>query len=126
MENQAFLTINGYILCPSAMSYTRSALDDGDSSYRDANGKLQRVMIRSDIEKLELTFYSADLTNEIVSDLLHATEPAFFKVKFFSPYEGKFVERTMYAGDKVLTAYRYDTKTGRVIWQDITFSLISQ
>lgn len=126
MDNQAFLTINGYILCPSAMSYTRSALDDGDSSYRDANGKLQRVMIRSDIEKLELTFFSADLTNEIVSDLLHATEPAFFKVQFFSPYEGKFVERTMYAGDKVLTAYRYDTKTGRVVWQDITFSLISQ
>lgn len=126
MDNQAFLTINGYVLCPSTMSYTRSALDDGDSSYRDANGKLQRVMIRSDIEKLELTFYSADLTNQIVSDLLHATEPAFFKVKFFSPYEGEFVERTMYAGDKVLTAYRYDTKTGRVVWQDITFSLISQ
>ena len=123
---QNFLTINGYILCPSQLTYTRSALDDGDSSYRDANGKLQRCVIRNDIEKLEIVFFSADLSNQIVSDLLHATEPAFFKVKFFSPYEGKFVERTMYAGDKVLTAYRYDTKTGRVVWQDITFSLISQ
>ena len=118
------LTINGIVLTPSELTYTRSALDDGDSSFRGLDGTLQRSVIRKDIEKLEVVFWSADLTTQVVKDLLHAIDDKWLTVKFFSPYEGGLVEKTMYCGDRVLSAYHFDKTTNRMIWNDIKFSLI--
>jgi hypothetical protein len=118
------LTINGYVLTPSELSYTRSALDDGDSTFRGIDGTLQRSVIRKDIEKLEVTFYSADLSTQVVKDLLHAIDDTWLTVTFFSPYEGGLITKTMYTGDRVLSAYRFDKNTNRMIWEDISFSLI--
>lgn len=119
------LIINGTpIKCPSAYQYTRSSLDDGDSTYRDANGKLQRCVIRDDIIKLQLSWNSANMDAVAVATLIQAVNDTFFTVQYFDPYDGKMMTRQFYCGDKTLEMYSFID--GKPVWSNVSFSLISQ
>jgi hypothetical protein len=117
------LVINGTtIKAPSAYKYTRSSLDDGDSSYRDANGILQRCVIREDIIRLDLEWNSADMDAFAISVLLEAVRQPFFEVSYFDPYEGMIMERQFYCSDRVLEMYSFiDDKP---VWSKCSFALI--
>ena len=123
--NTNLLIVNGTpIKCPSSYQYIRSSLDDADSTYRDANGKLQRCVIRDDIIKIQLSWNSANMDAQAVSTLIKAVDDPFFTVQYFDPYDGKMMTRQFYCGDKTLEMYSFID--GKPVWSNVSFNLISQ
>ena len=89
------LTINGVIMpTPSEMSWTLQTFDL--DSGRSTDGTMQRTVVCHK-EALNLSWNSANLTPAEISQILKAVLPPFFKVGYFSPLEGAWVERQMYA-----------------------------
>lgn len=50
--------------------------------------------------------------------------PASFTVEFPDPISGVRRTITMYAGDKKMTAFKYDTSTDTIFYQALDFNLI--
>lgn len=125
MARYDLLRINGETIpTPSVLTYTRSALDDGEGSYRTVTGDLVRSRIRDDLIKLELTWYSASLTVEAVAALLQAFDDVFFEVEYFDPHDGEQVTKIFYVGDRTGTMYSFID--GKPVFKDIQFNLISK
>ena len=110
---------------PSTIKYTRSALDDGDSTYRDINGILQRNVIRKDVVKLECSWNSGKMTPEEVSTLLTSVNDDFFWLEYYDPYDLEVARREFYVSYKTLEAYRYKD-TDKPVWKTISFNFIAR
>ncbi|MTP73996.1 hypothetical protein GMB70_14370 [Turicibacter sanguinis] len=125
MSRYDLLRVNGNkIPTPSVLSYTRSALDDGEGTYRDIDGDLIRSRVRDDLIKLELTWYSASLTVATVAGLLQAFDDTFFEVEYFDPHDGEHVTKEFYVGDRTGTMYSFID--GKPVFKDIRFNLVSK
>ena len=108
---------------PSTLAYTRADYDSEEGSYRDITGTMSRQRITTKV-KLELTWKSGALDVAGMSTLLKAVDALFFEVRFFSPYDGKFVEKTMYVGDR--SANMYSFVNGKPVWDKVSYNLIEK
>ena len=116
------LTINGVIMpTPSEMSWTLQTFDL--DSGRSTDGTMQRTVVCHK-EALNLSWNSANLDASEISMILKAVLPPFFKVGYFSPLEGAWVERQMYAGDKQTSFY--SIIDGVPVQDSISFNLIER
>lgn len=118
------IKINGVtIKTPSTLVYTRSDYDAEEGSYRDITGTMTRQRITTKV-KLELTWNSGALNIQEMSTLLKAVDPLFFNVRYFDPYEGKFVEKVMYVGDRTTNMYSFIN--GNPVWDTVSYNLIEK
>ena len=116
------LTINGVIMpTPSSMSWSLQTFDL--DSGRSTDGTMQRTVVCHK-EALNLSWNSANLTPAEISQILKAVLPPFFKVGYFSPLEGAWVERQMYVGDRQTSFY--SIIDGIPVQDSLSFNLIER
>ena len=116
------LTINGVIMpTPSSMSWTLQTFDL--DSGRGVDGTMNRTVVTHK-EQLSLSWNSANLNASEISMILKAVLPPFFKVGYFSPLEGAWVERQMYVGDRQTSFY--SIIDGVPVQDSLSFNLIER
>ena len=112
--------VNG-VAMPTPKSFTVNIVDLDDGSDRNANGKLIRDRIGTK-RKLEIEYQPLDPNK--ISLILKAISPVFVEVEFPDPQEGRFITKTMYAGDK--SSPMYSIIKGKPKWSGLKFNLIEQ
>ncbi|WVR22072.1 MAG: hypothetical protein [Malazfec virus 1] len=122
MNENIVLTVDGVIMpAPSSMSWTLQTFDL--DSGRSTDGTMQRTVVCNK-EQLSLSWNSANLTPEEISMVLKAVLPTFFKVGYFSPLEGQWIEKQMYVGDRNINFYSFAFE--QPIQDSLSFNLIER
>ena len=121
--SQAVLIIDNKIMpCPSVLTWSIEDYDL-DSARSAITGELARTRITTK-EKIQLEWKAGALSVEEVSLILKSISPVFIQVKYFSPLEGKVVEKTMYCGNRDIDFYR--VIDGVPQYSSIKFNLIEK
>ena len=121
--SQATLIIDGKVMpCPSVLQWSIEDYDL-DSARSAITGELARTRITTK-EKIQLEWKAGALSVEEVSLILKSISPVFIQVKYFSPLEGKVVEKTMYCGNRDIDFYR--VIDGIPQYSSIKFNLIEK
>ena len=117
----AFFTINGTTVTqPAEVTYNRYDLDSEDS-FRSLSGEMQRDRIAVKV-KLECRWNA--LTASQMSQLLQAMDDVFFEINYFDPFEGQYVTKTFYVGDR--SAPVYSIAGGKVIFKSFSANFIEK
>ena len=97
-----FFTIGGVTVTqPAEVTYNRYDLDSEDS-FRSLSGEMQRDRITVKV-KLECRWNG--LTAQQMRQLLQAMDDVFFDINYFDPYQGSYVTKTFYVGDRSTPVY---------------------
>ena len=112
--------VNG-VAMPTPKSFTVNMADLDGESNRNADGELIRDRITTK-RKLEIEYQPLDPYE--ISLILKAISPVFVDVEFPDPQEGRFMTKTMYAGDK--SAPMYSIIDGKPKWSGLKFNLIEK
>lgn len=103
---------------PSEFKVTILDLDDADSSVRTADGYLNRDRIGV---KRQIEIGWNLLTSVQISQILKAMRDSFFDFTFPDPFEGTYITKRLYVGDRpVPMAFE---RKGVIYWKDIKFTL---
>lgn len=112
--------VNG-VAMPTPKSFTVNISDLDGESNRNANGDLIRDRIATK-RKLEIEYPPLDPSD--ISLILKAISPVFISVEYPDPQEGRFITKTMYAGDK--SSPMYSIINGQPKWSGLKFNLIEK
>lgn len=112
--------VNG-VMMPDTKSFTVNIADLDGKSDRNADGELIRDRIGTK-RKLEIEYPPLDPYE--ISLILKAISPVFVEVEFPDPQEGRFITKTMYAGDK--SSPMFCIKDGKPKWSGLKFNLIEK
>ena len=119
----ALIAIDGVEL-PSPTTYEFEFSDmDTEKTGRDLNFKLQRSRKRARVYSLSVSWDC--LTIEDLNTIVTATDPEFFEVTLLDMVSGQFVTKTMYAGNRKVTAKMAQTDGVDTVGS-ISFKLIEQ
>lgn len=117
----SYFTINGVnVTQPIEVVYNRYDLDSEDS-FRSLSGEMQRDRVATKI-KLECRWNA--LTATQMSQLLQAMDDVFFNINYFDPYQGSYVTKTFYVGDR--SAPVYSIAGGKVIFKSFSANFIEK
>ena len=112
--------VNG-VAMPTPKSFNVNISDLDGESNRNANGDLMRDRIATK-RKLEIEYPPLDPSD--ISLILKAISPVFISVEYPDPQEGRFITKTMYAGDK--SSPMYSIINGQPKWSGLKFNLIEK
>lgn len=114
------LKINGIQIAeyPSQFTVTTLDLDDGESSVRTADGRLNRDRIAV---KRQVEMAWGVLTWSKISALLKSMEPAFFDMTYPDPMTGGYATKTFYVGNR--PAPFAVAKGSEVLWNGLKVTL---
>lgn len=117
----SYFTINGVnVTQPIEVVYNRYDLDSEDS-FRSLSGEMQRDRVATKV-KLECRWNALNATQ--MSQLLQAMDDVFFNINYFDPYQGSYVTKTFYVGDR--SAPVYSIAGGKVIFKSFSANFIEK
>jgi hypothetical protein len=121
MASLNYFVINGSnVTQPIEVVYNRYDLDS-EESFRSLSGEMQRDRIAVKV-KLECRWNA--LTASQMSQLLQAMDDVFFEINYFDPFEGQYVTKTFYVGDR--SAPVYSIAGGKVIFKSFSANFIEK
>lgn len=112
-------TVDGNaVKCPSAYQWSLSDLSDSAAGRTE-----DTIMHKNRIgQKRKLSLEWKNLTTEECSAILKAFNPEYIKVCFLDAFDGDYMTKTFYVGDR--SAPLYNSKMG--IWNNVSFSITEQ
>ncbi|MFD2334691.1 DUF6711 family protein [Cohnella sp. GCM10020058] len=114
------ILINGQQIAVYPLEYrpTILDLDDGDSTTRTADGKLNRDRVAVK-RQIEMTFSAMPAPK--MAQLLKSMRSVFFSVTYFDPMDGALATKEMYVGNRT-TPMAFE-KNGVTWWESMQITL---
>lgn len=116
------LKINGVAIA-TPKTFKVNIYDIDGETYRNTRGDLIRDRITTK-RKLECEWPPLTMTQ--ISTLLKAVEDEFFQVEYPDPYEGAFITKTFYVGDRTAPMLRQNQQTGEILWEGLSMNFIER